>query len=882
MFVLFFQNTIYLFVKQMLPRGSINFCPTQLFVERIQILQVPLFSYGTHNPTTCFRIQTFEETFALCHQTVRYFQGRYPPRLYRRPLESWKDHLKATEYKMSPNDIESVWLSVNFKGQTLLFGSVYRPPSQKNFLKNFKLSLDRIGHRSNIIIMGDINIDLSACNKSDTNKKLMHDYNLLLMSNNLTNIIKDFTRVTSESLTLIDHALMSDTSKLIHSNVYDPSISDHNLIYLVLSLKRMRQPPIYKMIKNYKDVDVEQLRRDMSSVPWSILSSFEDIDDTNWGWSVLYNDVLKLHVKERKVKIRSQSQPWMDGGLRKKLNHRYKLLLLAQKTVKGSNAWTEYKKKRNQCTKLIRETKNCYWKNKFTNSKSSKEFWALIKTFQGRNHKSKMVPIKDIDGSLVTEDQGKANTLNKYFATIGQNMAVAHHSQPSTTHWSIGSHQHVRRYASIPNTLINSFQNYQNLGNHSGLDGVSAKDLHVIGEPALDGLRHLFQRSIDTLQLPTAWKKARVSCIYKNKGAKSDCENYRPVSILSIPSKIMESIVCKNIDNHLEQHALIYNRQWGFRKNHSTITALLHMTETWKKLVDNKMYVGVLFLDFRKAFDSLDHGVIVKKLSACGISGNLYEWIANYLSHRQQVTLVNGKISTDTDVKCGAPQGSLLGPRLFSITANDLDPKSRANELDQISCETDLFADDTTSTTHDQSIDGLFVKAQMVNGISHWSHRNCLTIHPKKSVFMIISPKAFIGPLPQKCLDDHPIAVVSETKCLGLTIDNKLNWSTHISQQVKKLSTKLKKLYQMRSLPSLLNTVYLQGILPSATYGLSIWGNGSKMQTSKNLKIYIGRLPDSSIVSRRTCQTIKCCKLRGGIRLTRCTNTALVVWHIKS
>ena len=507
---------------------------------------------------------------------------------------------------MSPNDIESVWLSVNIKGQTLLFGSVYRPPSQKNFLKKFKLSLDRIGHRSNIVIMGDINIDLSACNKSDTNKKLMHDYNLLLMSNNLTNIIKGFTRVTPESRTLIDHALMSDTSKLIHSNVYDPSISDHHLIYLVLSLKRMRQPPIYKMIKNYKDVNVEQLRRDMSFVPWSILSLFEDIDDTNWCWSVLYNDVLKLHVKERKVKIRSQSQPWMDCGLRKKLNHRYKLLLLAQKTVKGSNAWAEYKKKRNQCTKLIREAKNCYWKNKFTNSQSSKEFWALVKSFQGKNRKSKMVPIKDIDGNLVSEDQGKANTLNKFFATIGQNMAEAHHSAIDNTLIYRVTPTCSEIYIDTKH-LDKQFSKLSKPGKSSGLDCVSAKDLYLIGEPALDGLRHLIRRSIDTLQLPTVWKKARVSCIYKSKGAKSDCENYRPVSILSIPSKIMESIICKNIDDHLEQHALIYNRQWGFRKNHSTITALLHMTETWKKFVDNKMYVGVLFLDFRKAFDSLDH-----------------------------------------------------------------------------------------------------------------------------------------------------------------------------------------------------------------------------------------------------------------------------------
>jgi len=139
----------------------------------------------------------------------------------------------------------------------------------------------------------------------------------------------------------------------------------------------------------------------------------------------------------------------------------------------------------------------------------------------------------------------------------------------------------------------------------------------------------------------------------------------------------------------------------------------------------------------------------------------LYEWIVNYLTNRQQVTSVNGQISECNEVDTGSSQGSLLGPRLFSIAANNLPDLSNEHKED-------LFADDTTGSCADSTIDGLMVKTQkMVDDISKWSHQNCITIHPKKSVIMLTSSKSFIGPLPQITLDGKPIAIVSKAKCLA-------------------------------------------------------------------------------------------------------------------
>ena len=256
------------------------------------------------------------------------------------------------------------------------------------------------------------------------------------------------------------------------------------------------------------------------------------------------------------------------------------------------------------------------------------------------------------------------------------------------------------------------------------------------------------------------------------------------------------------------------------------------MTESWRKKLDSNMFVAVYFLDYRKAFDSLNHDVIKKKLTASGVTGDLYEWLSDYLKDRQQVTSINGQMSECENLDTGTPQGSLLGPRLFS-TVNDLPDISTDHEED-------LFADDTTGSCTGETMDILMVNVQkMVNDISRWSCKNHLTIHPTKSVLMIMQPKTFIGPLPQILLDGKPVKVVSKAKCLGITIDNKLSWNEHVSAITKSFSVKLKKFYQMRSLSmKSLITVYEQGILPSITYGLMIWDNATKSNIDQLDKLH--------------------------------------------
>ena len=415
--------------------------------------------------------------------------------------------------------------------------------------------------------------------------------------------------------------------------------------------------------------------------------------------------------------------------------------------------------------------------------------------------------------------------MNKYFATISKKMSDL---LPTPQLNNVEVNNATPKCSSIieidRSNLSKQFKKLAHPSKASGIDNISARDLHSIGEPIIDSLMTIFKKSIDTLKIPSIWKKSKVKCLHK-KGSKLDCGNYRPISLLSIPSKLMESIICSNLDNHLENHNLLNESQWGFRKQRSTVLALFNMTEKWRKLLDKNHYIGILFLDYRKAFDSVNHQIINHKLLKYGINGHLHQWIMNYLTDRFQITVVNGKSSDKEPIDTGVPQGSLIGPRAFSITVNDCPDISE-------DFDTDLFADDNTSSCSDTNIDTMFVKLQhMSNELSSWSDRNCLSIHAFKSTLMIRSPKSFTGPLPVVTLGGVSLVMKTNATCLGVKIDNKLSWKDHISSTTKLFAVKIKKLFKMRDMsPETLKSIYLQGILPSVTYALPIWGNGCKNQ----------------------------------------------------
>ena len=279
------------------------------------------------------------------------------------------------------------------------------------------------------------------------------------------------------------------------------------------------------------------------------------------------------------------------------------------------------------------------------------------------------------------------------------------------------------------------------------------------------------------------------------KGKPCDVNNYRPISLLSIPGKILEAVVCNSINDHLQSHNLLSRDQWGFRKNRLTDGLLLHMTETWRSALDQGLVVGVLFVDFRKAFDSVKHSILLEKLKATGISGSLFSWLANYLSNRNQFVQISGKKSALQPVKYGVPQGSILGPRLFSIYVDDLPEFISYGDLY-------MFADDTTVYTIGKDTGMVISSLQCILSQLHiWSAANRLIPHESKTEAMIISRSIFIGPLPALRYGTKTIELKSSSKCLGLTIDNTLSWQDHIRNVSNLFNKKLAVLKRIKFLP---------------------------------------------------------------------------------
>ena len=722
--------------------------------------------------------------------------------------------------KYHDDNLEALWIELVLYSQRLLLGCIYRPPDCNIFYDNFRIIIEKVWlKRKNVIITGDFNSDLLSDNGNS--RKLIQ----LLNSFNYKNMIKKPTRTTENTNTLLDLLIVSNSSKIHASGVIDYAIADHKFIYAIYDLKLKRTNPSIITSQSFKNVDESQLKEDLEHAPWWACLTFEDVDDISWAWEVMFKDIINDHATTRQVKIKRNSLPWMTSAIRKEMNKRYKLLKLCDGSPQTANYWTEYKKIRNKVSKMLKKAEVEYWSEKFANSGSSKEFWKNVNQVTGKSKNKKMSigVLKDSNNNEIADDSEKATLINSYFCNIGKDLATNFSPLDcSTLHSFIYriSDPVIQDVFIDPITLDTDLKKIKP-NKASGPDEISSRCLSLANTSSANGLLTVFQKCIAVCQFPNRWKTAQITPIFK-KGSRQDIANYRPISLLSIPAKLLESQVCRIIDDHLHSYALLNNCQWGFTKGLSTEGLLVSMTEKWRKAMDNGSIIGAIFIDFKKAFDSVSHDLISPKLHSVGISGLLHQFLVNYLTDRNQFTLVNGVKSPTQSLEYGVPQGSLLGPRLYTIYVNDLPDFVTAGEL----C---MYADDTTIYYIGKDIVSVISSLNTImKQILLWSSKNFLTVHPMKTEAMILSKSRFIGPLPPVRFGQGYVKIVNSTTCLGVVIDDQLNWVTHINLIKKRFNSKVSALRRMKHLPTkVLSDIYFHTVIPSVTYGISAWGNCS-------------------------------------------------------
>ena len=276
--------------------------------------------------------------------------------------------------------------------------------------------------------------------------------------------------------------------------------------------------------------------------------------------------------------------------------------------------------------------------------------------------------------------------------------------------------------------------------------------------------------------MPSSWKIARVTPVFKT-GDKKNPENYRPISILPVISKIAEKWVAAQLTQHLNNsETSLHPMQFGFRKHHSTETATCYFLENLKHLLDKGGFVGAVFLDLKRAFDTINHSVLLAKLTQFNFSNSALCWMKSYLSDRKQAVQIEHFQSTFLTCFAGVPQGSVLGPILFSLYVNDLPNVCKTVKMQ-------LYADDTVLYVHakTKSEAAAILSGAMVP-VSHWLHDACLHLNTKKTVCMFFSRQPAEGEQPSVLVNGERLDVVEQFKYLGVVFDSNLNFKQHVKK----------------------------------------------------------------------------------------------------
>ena len=292
-------------------------------------------------------------------------------------------------------------------------------------------------------------------------------------------------------------------------------------------------------------------------------------------------------------------------------------------------------------------------------------------------------------------------------------------------------------------------------------------------------INHSFQVSV----FPSRWKTAKVTPLHKG-GDLDEVSNFRPISVLPVLSKVIERHIHDALYSYLTENNLIYSRQSGFRKHHSTETALLRIIDDLLLNLDGNKVGGLVLIDYCKAFDMVDHAILLEKLNVYGVNGSSLTWFKSYLSERRQLVSLPGTKSDITTVRHGVPQGSILGPLLFIVFINDL-------PLHVSSSDVDLYADDTTITSYADFRNMSKLQDSLNKAVSEvlsWASANKLPINDKKTKVLVVTGKRLLSKIdhaPEVSIGDTKLTNVLSAKLLGLEIDHELTFSRHVDNLCK-------------------------------------------------------------------------------------------------
>ena len=645
------------------------------------------------------------------------------------------------------------------------------------------------------------------------------------------------TRITDFSATCIDHIFIRDTSKYrerhteIFSGILYCDITDHLPCFVTLTCSNLGEDerPIVRL---YGEKNTLKFKDLMTNESWDDLYT-EDTDWYNNFIDLVYNTFQQSFPLVKLSRKRAKDKPWITKGLKISTKEKHRLYRLSLRNC-DPRVKMKYKSYKNLLRTCIRKSESFYYQELFENTKSSAyNLWKQLGPIINNKKKKRGNLINKIikDGVTFSDAKGIANALNSYFCEIGQELQSKF---PNTD-------QSFTNYLPT-NTTENFF--LQPITAHEikleilklnpkkspGDDNIGARLLQLCSDVFSENLAKIYNNSITKGEYPKQLKIAKVIALFK-KGEKYYPKNYRPISLLSIFNKILEKLLCKQLVSFIERNKILYNYQFGFRKLYSTTMALIEFSDNIHRLLDEGNYVIGIFIDFTKAFDTVDHEILLHKLYRYGIRGHANNFFRSYLTNRTQYTYVNGEKSDISRITCGVPQGSVLGPLFFVLYINDL-----YRSVDNVI--TRLFADDTSLVMYDNDFNRLVNHVSLTfQKLSRWCIENKLTISMEKTNFVSFHTpnKPLVGNVREIATENMVINRVDAVKYLGITIDEKLTWNAHVEYVCNSLIKFFGIFKQLRHkvTTNIVRQLYHAFIYSKIKYGLEVYGNTSSRNISK-------------------------------------------------
>ena len=690
---------------------------------------------------------------------------------------------------------EACLLKIQLHNQDqLLFGCIYRSPSSNDtsHLNDERLNelISVLCNRkySHICLVGDFNLkDINwktwSTPKNEHSKE--HKFLETLRDCYLFQHVTEPTRARgTDEPSLLDLIITNEEMQVSDIQFTSPlGKSDHSVIYFnyncYLDVAKHRHESF-----SYNKADYEAMRQYLTDLDWrtQFLKESDSLSVED-HWLTLKRMLVSVRNKfvpkvcqhdwRRKGKIPVSKD--LRNAIRSK-NAAHRNWILKKNRVDGDHARMEFKRKRNKVKTLLRKAKRDFEQNIASKIKSNpKSFWSHVR--QKLKSKSGIAPLlqdpKD-KSSTKFNDKEKADILQNQYSSVFT-------IEPCQDLPSLDRRTNNRiPEIEIDKVMVENEINKLNVNKSMGPDEIHPRLLKELVAFVAEPLSCLFNKTINQGCIPRDWKIAHVSAIYK-KGPKNLAVNYRPISLTSIVCKLMESLVKQSLVAYLKSENLLSSKQFGFINGRSTATQLLCYLDKCINTIVSGGVVDAIYFDFSKAFDTVPHQRLLKKLTSYGIDGKVHGWIKAFLENREQVVMVNGQKSYPVKVLSGIPQGSVLGPILFVLYINDLPDSVLSDIL--------LFADDTKIFRPVRNKEDATGIQNDIIRLQDWSNKWLLKFNIDKCHVLTLGKFEDIRYTQRYKLDGEELEHVFDEKDLGVTLDSELKFRDHMNIKINKANS---------------------------------------------------------------------------------------------